>query len=79
MRFSRWCNHNPATPLKPAPTGLKQAASEALRAALRVARTGERVSAIGKAVESEARRAGFAVVRELCGHGIGRKIVTAVA
>jgi methionine aminopeptidase len=61
-------------PLKPAPTRLKQAASDALRAALRVARTGERVSAIGKAVESEARRAGFAVVRELFGHGVGRKI-----
>jgi methionyl aminopeptidase len=61
-------------PLKPAPTCLKQAASDALLAALRVARTGERVSAIGKAVESEARRAGFAVVRELCGHGVGRKI-----
>jgi len=61
-------------PLKPAPTCLKQTASDALLAALRVARTGERVSAMGKAVESEARRAGFAVVRELCGHGVGRKI-----
>ena len=61
-------------PIKPTATRLKQAASDALRAALRVARTGERVSVIGKAVESEARRSGFAVVRELCGHGVGRKI-----
>jgi methionyl aminopeptidase len=61
-------------PLKPTATRLKQAASDALRAALCVARTGERVSVIGKAVESEARRAGFAVVRELCGHGVGRTI-----
>jgi methionyl aminopeptidase len=61
-------------PIKPTATRLKQAASDALRAALRVARTGERVSVIGKAVESEARRAGFAVVRELCGHGVGSKI-----
>jgi methionyl aminopeptidase len=58
----------------PAASRLKQAASDALRAALRVARTGERVSVIGKAVESEARRSGFSVVRELCGHGVGRKI-----
>jgi methionyl aminopeptidase len=55
-------------------TRLKQAASDALRAALRVARTGNRVSVIGRAVESEARRSGFAVVRELCGHGVGRQI-----
>ena len=55
-------------------TRLKQAASTALRAALSVARTGERVSVIGRAVETEANRAGFAVVRELCGHGVGRKI-----
>jgi methionyl aminopeptidase len=53
---------------------LKQAASDALRAALSVARTGEKVSVIGKAVEAESRRSGFAVVRELCGHGVGRKI-----
>jgi methionyl aminopeptidase len=29
---------------------------------------------IGKAVEAKSRRSGFAVVRELCGHGVGRKI-----
>jgi methionyl aminopeptidase len=61
-------------PIRLNATRLKQAASAALRAALSVARTGERVSIIGKAVEAEARRAGFSVVRELCGHGVGRKI-----
>jgi len=55
-------------------TRLKKAASDALRSALRVARSGERVSVIGKAVEAEAARARFFVVRELCGHGVGRKI-----
>jgi len=53
---------------------LKQAASSALRAALSVARTGERVSLIGRAVEAKAKQSGFAVVCELCGHGVGRKI-----
>ena len=53
---------------------LQHATLSALRAALSVARAGERVSVIGKAVEGEARRFGFAVVRELCGHGVGRKI-----
>jgi methionyl aminopeptidase len=61
-------------PIRLSATRLTQAASAALRAALSVARTGEPVSVIGKAVESEARRAGFAVVRELCGHGVGRAL-----
>jgi methionyl aminopeptidase len=61
-------------PIRLNATRLKRAASAALRAALSVARTGERVSAIGRVVESEAKQAGFAVVRELCGHGVGRKI-----
>lgn len=61
-------------PIRPNVTRLKQATAAALRAALAVARTGEPVSVIGKAVESEARRTGFSVVRELCGHGVGRSI-----
>jgi len=53
---------------------LKHAADAALHSALSVVRSGQRVSVIGRAVESAARREGFAVVRELCGHGVGRKI-----
>lgn len=50
------------------------AAESALRSALRVARAGVRVNEIGRAVQSEVRRRGFAVVRGLCGHGVGRTI-----
>ncbi len=39
-----------------------------------MARAGERLAAVGGAVEAEARRRGFRVLRDLCGHGIGRKI-----
>jgi methionyl aminopeptidase len=39
-----------------------------------VARAGARVNEIGRAVESHVRKAGFAVVRDLAGHGIGRLI-----
>ena len=46
----------------------------ALNAALAIARAGERVSMIGRAVQSQARREGFFVIRELCGHGVGRAI-----
>ena len=53
---------------------LRQSAVSALRSALRAARAGAAVSAIGRAVERQARSDGFAVVRELCGHGVGRAI-----
>src|SRR5262245_2861826 len=53
---------------------LRQSAIKALEAALAVARTGERVAAIGRAVHAQAMRDGFAVARELSGHGVGRRI-----
>jgi methionyl aminopeptidase len=53
---------------------LHRTAVVALDEALRAARAGARVSAIGRAVERRARTDGFAVVRELCGHGVGRAI-----
>lgn len=56
----------------------KQALMDCAKAAfykgLQVARAGNRVNHIGKAVERTVRKAGFAVVRELAGHGIGRMI-----
>jgi methionyl aminopeptidase len=42
--------------------------------ALKVARAGAKVNEIGRAVESHVRKAGFAVIRDLAGHGIGRLI-----
>jgi methionyl aminopeptidase len=53
---------------------LQACAVAALAAALEVARAGGPVSMIGRVVEAQARRDGFAVVRELCGHGVGRSI-----
>jgi len=32
------------------------------------------VNEIGRAVEREVRRCGFSVIREFCGHGVGRAI-----
>jgi methionyl aminopeptidase len=49
-------------------------ARAAFRAALAVARAGTRVNEIGRAVDQEVRRHGFAVVRGLTGHGVGRTI-----
>lgn len=53
---------------------LVRCAESAFHRAARVARAGNRVSEIGRAVESETRRCGFHVMRELCGHGVGRTI-----
>jgi methionyl aminopeptidase len=49
-------------------------AESALEAALDVARAGTPVNEIGRVVEGEVRQAGFAVVRGLSGHGVGRTI-----
>ncbi|MFT4112019.1 type I methionyl aminopeptidase [Silvibacterium sp.] len=53
---------------------LAACARRAFDAALVAARAGNRVADIGAAVEGEVRRSGFHVIRELCGHGIGRTI-----
>lgn len=49
-------------------------ARRAFEQAMRVARAGNRVRDIGRAVEHEVHAAGFHVIRDLCGHGIGRTI-----
>lgn len=39
-----------------------------------MARAGNRISEIGRAVEKETRRGGFQAVRAFCGHGVGSAI-----
>jgi len=53
---------------------LAECAERAFGKAMLVARAGFRVSEIGRVVEKEVQRSGFAVIRELAGHGIGRTI-----
>jgi methionyl aminopeptidase len=53
---------------------LIECSRRAFEKAMLVARAGFRVCEIGRAVEREVRRAGFSVIRELGGHGIGRTI-----
>jgi methionyl aminopeptidase len=53
---------------------LIRCAEAAFHLACKVARAGNRVYDIGRAVETETRRSGFNVMRELCGHGVGRTI-----
>ena len=53
---------------------LVRCAESAFRHAAKAARVGNRCYDIGRAVEGEVRRCGFSVMRELCGHGVGRAI-----
>jgi methionyl aminopeptidase len=53
---------------------LARCAERAFSQALRSARAGNRVYEIGRVVERETRRSGFQVLRDLCGHGVGRTI-----
>lgn len=53
---------------------LARCAETAFYRALPAAQAGNRVYEIGRAVERETHRCGFHVMRELCGHGVGRTI-----
>jgi methionyl aminopeptidase len=55
-------------------TALLSATRQALDEAIAAVRAGEPMRNIGRAVQSRARKAGFAVIRNLCGHGVGRHI-----
>ncbi len=53
---------------------LAECARRAFQNSLAAARAGNRTRDIGRAVESEVRRHGFSVLRDLAGHGVGRTI-----
>lgn len=53
---------------------LCQCTQKALHKAMRAAKAGELLSVVGKAVEAEAQRCGFTILRDLTGHGVGRTI-----
>jgi methionyl aminopeptidase len=48
--------------------------SRSLEAAMEVMKPGARLSDLGNAIQNTAESAGYAVVREFAGHGIGRKL-----
>jgi len=60
--------------LRPEAERLMKVTQESLMLAIETAYPGKRLGDIGHAVESHAARHGYTVVRELSGHGIGRKL-----
>ena len=53
---------------------LVRATYEAMWKGIRAVRPGARLGDVGHAIERHARRNGYTVVREYCGHGIGREM-----
>ncbi|MCC2547085.1 type I methionyl aminopeptidase [Hymenobacter sp. BT175] len=53
---------------------LVDASRQILRTALSQIRGGVRIAEIGRLIETEARRAGYKVIKNLVGHGVGRSL-----
>lgn len=60
--------------VSPAAKRLVQVTYEAMWKGIRAVRPGARLGDIGSAIERHAKRNGYSVVREYCGHGIGREM-----
>lgn len=58
----------------PAARRLVHTTHEAMWKGIRAVRPGARLGDIGHAIERHAKRAGYSIVREYCGHGIGREM-----
>ena len=58
----------------PAARRLVQVAQEAMWKGIRQVRPGAHLGDIGNAIERHAKRHGYTVVRDYCGHGIGREM-----
>lgn len=58
----------------PAARRLVQVTHEAMWKGIRAVHPGARLGDVGHAIEHHARRNGYSVVREYCGHGIGREM-----
>lgn len=58
----------------PATRRLVRVAQEAMWKGIGAVRPGARLGDVGAAIERHAKKAGYAIVREFCGHGIGREM-----
>jgi methionyl aminopeptidase len=61
-------------PAAPQAIQLRDCVSAAFSRALGAVRPGGGLAEVGRGVEEEVERRGFSVVRELCGHGVGRAV-----
>jgi methionyl aminopeptidase len=59
-------------PISPTKQKLMDCTKAALNNAIAAARSGQSVNVIGQAVEMQAKRCGFTIIKNLAGHGVGR-------
>lgn len=64
----------PVPPVPPRAQAVCDAAQRALASAMARTRAGQPLRVIGAAIEAEARRSKLKVIRNLCSHGIGRRL-----
>jgi methionyl aminopeptidase len=64
----------PMLPVTPIKQKLMDVAQSALEKGISVARAGSKVNEIGRAMEGVVRGAGFRIIRDLPGHGVGHKL-----
>jgi methionyl aminopeptidase len=64
----------PVPPVRPETERLLECTRKALEHAIEAARAGNRMNAIGRAVQTQAESCGYNIIRDLAGHGVGRKI-----
>lgn len=64
----------PMLPVSAEKQKLCDCAQRALELGLAAARAGQPIFEIGRAMEGEVRRCGFQIIRDLPGHGVGRKL-----
>lgn len=64
----------PVGAISPRRRKLLQYTETALQNGLTAARAGQRINAIGRAIEQTARKGGFAIIRQLPGHGVGHAL-----
>ena len=61
-------------PVTPRTRNLVVCAQRSFRRAMKVAAADVRISELGRAVETEVERWGHSVLRDMCGHGVGRAL-----
>ena len=61
-------------PVSPELKNLCKAGKRALDRAIGHARAGECLNIIGKSIQKEATKSGYTIIKNLCSHGIGRKL-----
>ncbi len=64
----------PVPPVAPQTHQLCLSTQRALKRAIATTRAGRRFNTLGRAVEAEARRGGFKIIRNLAGHGLGKSL-----